>query len=53
MQNVYIIGSGATAVGEHWDRTAISLAREALNIALLGLQGQGIDRSSIDRKSVV
>lgn len=48
MQNVYIIGSGATAVGEHWDRTAISLAREALNIALLGLQGQGIDRSSIE-----
>jgi len=31
MQNVYIIGTSATPVGEHWERTAISLACEALN----------------------
>lgn len=30
MQNVYIIGSGATPVAEHWERSAVSLGREAL-----------------------
>lgn len=34
MQPVYIIGSGQTAVAEHWDRTAGSLAAEALQAAL-------------------
>lgn len=34
MRHVYIIGTGATAVGEHWDRSAESLAIEALNSAL-------------------
>lgn len=34
MRHVYIIGTGATAVGEHWDRSAASLAIEALTGAL-------------------
>ena len=34
MRNVYIVGTGATAVAEHWDRTALSLGREALLAAL-------------------
>ncbi|MGC9042178.1 MAG: thiolase C-terminal domain-containing protein, partial [Roseiflexus sp.] len=34
MRHVYIIGTGATAVGEHWDRNAASLAVEALTGAL-------------------
>lgn len=34
MRHVYIIGTGATPVGEHWDRSAASLAVEALNGAL-------------------
>lgn len=49
MQNVYIIGSGATPVGEHWERSAVSLAREALNAALRGLQSQGLERDQIER----
>ncbi|HMP42132.1 MAG TPA: acetyl-CoA acetyltransferase [Roseiflexaceae bacterium] len=34
MQHVYIVGSGATAVAEHWERTIGSLAREAVVKAL-------------------
>ena len=34
MQEVYIVGTGQTAVAEHWDRTAADLATEALNGAL-------------------
>lgn len=34
MRNVYILGTGATPVGEHWERTAVSLACEALQGAL-------------------
>jgi acetyl-CoA C-acetyltransferase len=34
MQQVYIIGSSATPVTEHWERTAASLAREAVQGAL-------------------
>jgi len=34
MRNVYIVGSGLTRVAEHWDRTAVSLAVEALAGAL-------------------
>lgn len=34
MRHVYIIGTGATAVGEHWERSAASLAIEALTGAL-------------------
>lgn len=34
MRHVYILGAGATPVGEHWDRSATSLALEALNSAL-------------------
>jgi acetyl-CoA C-acetyltransferase len=34
MHNVYIVGAGATPVAEHWDRTAASLAAEALAAAL-------------------
>ncbi|NWG20556.1 MAG: acetyl-CoA acetyltransferase [Chloroflexi bacterium] len=34
MRNVYIVGTGATPVGEHWDRSAASLAVEALAAAL-------------------
>ena len=34
MRRVYIIGTGATPVGEHWDRSPASLAIEALTGAL-------------------
>ncbi|HEX9373881.1 MAG TPA: acetyl-CoA acetyltransferase [Roseiflexaceae bacterium] len=34
MQNVYIVGTGQTPVAEHWDKTASSLAAEALAVAL-------------------
>ncbi len=34
MRHVYIIGTGATPVGEHWDRSPASLAIEALTGAL-------------------
>jgi len=34
MQPVYIVGAGQTAVAEHWERTAGSLAAEALGRAL-------------------
>jgi acetyl-CoA C-acetyltransferase len=34
MQQVYIVGTGQTPVAEHWDRTAASLAAEALASAL-------------------
>src|SRR5215211_4305521 len=34
MQEVYIVGTGQTAVAEHWDRTAAALAAEALSGAL-------------------
>ncbi|MBK9710028.1 MAG: acetyl-CoA acetyltransferase [Kouleothrix sp.] len=34
MRNVYIVGAGQTRVAEHWDRTAGSLAQEALAGAL-------------------
>jgi acetyl-CoA C-acetyltransferase len=34
MRNVYIVGTGQTPVAEHWDRTAASLAAEALAGAL-------------------
>lgn len=34
MQEVYIVGAGATAVAEHWERTLGSLAAEALGAAL-------------------
>ena len=34
MKNVYIVGSSATAVAEHWERTGTSLAREALGSAI-------------------
>jgi acetyl-CoA C-acetyltransferase len=34
MQQVYIVGTGQTPVAEHWDRTAASLAAEALAGAL-------------------
>ena len=34
MQPVYIIGTGQTAVAEHWERTAGDLAREAFAAAL-------------------
>ncbi len=34
MRKVYIIGSNATPVAEHWERTGVSLAREALGAAL-------------------
>jgi acetyl-CoA C-acetyltransferase len=34
MQKVYIVGTGQTRVAEHWDRTAMSLAAEALAGAL-------------------
>jgi acetyl-CoA C-acetyltransferase len=34
MQSVYIVGTGQTRVAEHWDRTAASLAAEALAAAL-------------------
>jgi acetyl-CoA C-acetyltransferase len=34
MQQVYIVGTGQTPVAEHWERTAISLAAEALADAL-------------------
>jgi acetyl-CoA C-acetyltransferase len=33
MQPVYIVGTGQTPVAEHWDRTAVSLAVEALQRA--------------------
>ena len=48
MQNVYILGTGATTVAEHWERTAISLAREAFNSAFQGVQEYGIDTGRID-----
>jgi acetyl-CoA C-acetyltransferase len=34
MQDVYIVGAGQTAVAEHWERGAASLAAEALRGAL-------------------
>jgi acetyl-CoA C-acetyltransferase len=34
MRNVYIVGTGATPVAEHWERTGPSLAAEALGAAL-------------------
>lgn len=34
MREVYIVGTGQTAVAEHWDRTAAALAAEALRGAL-------------------
>jgi acetyl-CoA C-acetyltransferase len=34
MRNVYIVGASATPVAEHWERTGVSLAREALRGAL-------------------
>lgn len=34
MQSVYIVGTGHTPVAEHWNRTAVSLAVEALQGAL-------------------
>ena len=34
MQEVYIVGTGQTAVAEHWDRTVADLAAEALSGAL-------------------
>ena len=34
MRQVYIVGTGQTPVAEHWDRTAASLAAEALAGAL-------------------
>lgn len=33
MRNTYIVGSGQTAVGEHWDRSLTSLANEAFRAA--------------------
>jgi acetyl-CoA C-acetyltransferase len=34
MHEVYVVGTGQTAVAEHWDRTAAALAAEALSGAL-------------------
>jgi acetyl-CoA C-acetyltransferase len=34
MQQVYIVGTGQTPVAEHWERTAVSLAAEAMAVAL-------------------
>jgi acetyl-CoA C-acetyltransferase len=34
MRTVYLLGAAATPVAEHWNRTAISLGREALQKAL-------------------
>ncbi|HET9222608.1 MAG TPA: acetyl-CoA acetyltransferase [Roseiflexaceae bacterium] len=34
MQHVYVVGTGQTPVAEHWQRTAVSLAAEALGGAL-------------------
>jgi acetyl-CoA C-acetyltransferase len=34
VREVYIVATGQTAVAEHWDRTAVALAAEALNEAL-------------------
>jgi acetyl-CoA C-acetyltransferase len=42
MRNAYIIGTSATPVAEHWERTAISLAREALHGAIGALPTERI-----------
>jgi acetyl-CoA C-acetyltransferase len=34
MRHVYIVGTGQTVVGEHWERTAAALAAQALRDAL-------------------
>jgi acetyl-CoA C-acetyltransferase len=43
MRNVYIVGSAATPVAEHWERSAVSLGREALQGALGALPAGRID----------
>ena len=42
MRPVYIAGTGLTAVGEHWERTALSLASEALRAAMTESPQQSI-----------
>ena len=42
MQPVYIVGSGQTPVGEHWERTLASLAAEALEGALGSFEPQRV-----------
>lgn len=43
MRNVYLVGSGQTAVGEHWTKTAQALAREAVAGALGPIAPERID----------
>src|SRR5262245_48794197 len=43
MQHVYIVGTGQTPVAEHWERTATSLAVEALAGALGRIEPQRVD----------
>lgn len=45
MRRVYILGMGATPIGEHWDRSMRSLAVEALQKAL---GDAGVDRGSVE-----
>jgi acetyl-CoA C-acetyltransferase len=42
MREVAVLGAGQTPVGEHWDRTLVSLAGEA---ALEALRDAGLDRA--------
>jgi acetyl-CoA C-acetyltransferase len=42
MREVAVLGIGQTAVGEHWDRSLVSLAGEA---ALAALHDAGVDRA--------
>jgi acetyl-CoA C-acetyltransferase len=39
MRHVYIVGTAATPVAEHWERTATALAGDALRMALSGMAG--------------
>ena len=44
MREVAVLGAGQTPVGEHWDRTLVSLAGEA---ALEALRDAGLDRPDV------
>ncbi|MFZ8854826.1 MAG: thiolase domain-containing protein, partial [Thermofilaceae archaeon] len=44
MKRVFIVGAGATKVGEHWDRSLRDLAVEAL---LAAVRDAGIDKRDV------
>jgi Acetyl-CoA acetyltransferase len=44
MKRVFVIGAGATKIGEHWDKSLRELAVEAL---LAAVRDAGIDKREV------